>query len=157
MNEKGIAPWAYPPFWAVPPALSAIVAAQLNRDRLSREQLTAVRYLALTIIYLSSTGQIWLSLGESLWPPMLLATLSVVGILAGIGLRVRAFLYQGMSFLLLSVLSMVWHAARNIGHVWPWWAFGVVLGLSILALFGVFEKKRPEVLALIERQRDWEH
>ena len=156
MHERGIAPWNYPSFWAIPPALSLLAAAQLNRHRLSSEQLTAVRYFSITVIYLSSTGQVWLALGESLWPPMLLALLSVAGILSGMALRVRAFLYQGMSFLALAVLSMIWHASRSIGHVWPWWAFGVVLGLSILALFGLFEKNRPEVLLRVQRMRQWE-
>lgn len=45
-------------------------------------------------------------------------------------------------------------------HVWTrWdfrWAFGVVLGLSILALFGLFEKKRPEMLVLVEKMKQWE-
>jgi hypothetical protein len=156
MHEQGVAPWEYPSFWALPPAFSLLIAAHLNRSRLSDDQLTAIRYLCITVIYLSATGQIWVMLGESLWPPMLLALLSVAGILAGIALRVRAFLYQGMSFLGLAVLSMIWHASRHIGHVWPWWAFGVVLGLGILALFGLFEKKRPELLLLVERMRQWE-
>ncbi|MCE9556780.1 MAG: hypothetical protein K8T91_25815, partial [Planctomycetes bacterium] len=156
MYEQGIVPWTYPSFWALPPAFSLLIAAHLNRRRLDDEQLTAIRYLCITVIYLSSTGQIWLMLGQSLWPPMLLALLSVAGIFSGIALKVRAFLYQGMSFLALAVLSMIWHASRHIGHVWPWWAFGVVLGLSILALFGLFEKKRPEMLVLVEKMKQWE-
>lgn len=32
----------------------------------------------------------------------------------------------------------------------PWWVFG------ILILFGIFEKKRDEMLALIGRLRQWE-
>ena len=156
MHEQGIAPWTYPSFWTIPPALSLLAAAQLNRRHLTAEQLTAARYFSITVIYLSSTGQVWLTLGQSLWPPMLLALLSVAGILAGMGLRVRAFLYQGMSFLALAVLSMIWHASQKIDHVWPWWAFGVVLGLSILAMFGLFEKNRPEVLLRIQRMRQWE-
>jgi hypothetical protein len=71
-------------------------------------------------------------------------------------MRVRAFLYLGSSFLLLSLVSMVWHAAQNIGHVWPWWAFGIALGLAILTLFGVFEKKRNEALQLLDGLRQWE-
>jgi hypothetical protein len=51
---------------------------------------------------------------------------------------------------------MVWHAARHINHVWPWWAFGIGLGLAILALLGVFENKRKEVQALLENVRRWE-
>jgi hypothetical protein len=51
---------------------------------------------------------------------------------------------------------LVWHAARSIGHVWPWWVFLFALGVGLLTLFGVFEKKRPEVLALVGSLREWE-
>ena len=94
--------------------------------------------------------------GENLWLPMVLAALSVCGVFAGIALKVRAFLYLGSSFLLLSIISMVWHAARNIGHIWPWWAFGIALGLAILVLFGLFEKKRGEMEQIVSGLRQWE-
>ncbi len=94
--------------------------------------------------------------GESIWLPMILAVLSVAGIFCGIVLRVRAFLYLGAAFLFLSILSMVYHAHRHIDHVWPWWAFGITLGMGILALFGVFEKKRNEVVALVDNLRQWD-
>ncbi len=34
--------------------------------------------------------------------------------------------------------------------------FGIVLGLLILVIFGVFEKKRPELLRVVEDMRAWE-
>ncbi|MEX2176329.1 MAG: hypothetical protein WD872_18345 [Pirellulaceae bacterium] len=146
-----------PQFWLIPPALSVLAAAQLNRSRLPPPTLAAIRYLATIVIYLSSTSEIFIrGVGESLWPPMILAGLSVAGAMLGIMLRIRAFLYLGSSFTLLALITMVWHASRAIEHVWPWWAFGIGLGIAILVLFGVFEKKRPEVLALIGRLRQWE-
>ena len=60
------------------------------------------------------------------------------------------------SFALVSLMTMVAHAAQAINHVWPWWAFGVGMGIAILVLFGVFEKKREEMLRLIARLREWE-
>jgi hypothetical protein len=51
---------------------------------------------------------------------------------------------------------MVWHAARAIEHVWPWWAFGIGLGIGILVLFGLFEKKRPEITAWARQLQQWE-
>jgi hypothetical protein len=147
----------HPQLWLIPPAVSVLIAGQLNRRRLDLGQLTALRYASILVIYLSSTSEMFLrGIGESLWPPMVLAALSVVGVLVGIALQVRAFLYLGASFVLLSVVSMVWHASRAIEHSWPWWAFGIGLGMCILTLFGVFEKKRLEVTAWIERLRQWE-
>jgi len=73
----------------------------------------------------------------------------------GIMLQVRAFLYLGASFVLLSVISMVWHAQRAQG-VWVWWAFGICLGICILVIFGLFEKKRPEITAWVRQLQQWE-
>lgn len=157
LSEQDLTLLARPQMWLIPPAVSVLVAAQINRRRLDAAQLTTIRYLAITVIYASSTAEMFITgVGESLWLPIVLATLSVGGVLAGIALKVRAFLYLGSSFLLLSIISMVWHAARNIGHVWPWWAFGIALGLAILTLFGLFEKKRSEMEELVAGLRQWD-
>jgi hypothetical protein len=156
-HEYGIRLLDHPQLWLIPPAVSVLAAVQLNRQRLSDEQVTGLRYLCITVIYVSSTSDMFITgIGESLAMPMILAALSVAGAFAGILLRIRAFLYMGLSFLMLSIISMVWHAARNINHVWPWWAFGIGLGLAILTLLGVFEKKRTEAQVLFERFQQWE-
>jgi hypothetical protein len=148
---------AYPQLWLIPPALSVLLAAQLNRHRLPPQALAAIRYLATIVIYLSSTSEIFIrGVGTSLWPPMILVGLAVFGAMLGIMLRIRAFLYLGTSFTVLALITMVAHAAQAIDHVWPWWAFGIGLGIVILVLFGIFEKKRAEMLALVARLRQWE-
>ena len=147
----------HPQFWLIPPAASVLIAAHLNRRRLPEGQLTAIRYMCLLVIYVSSTADIFIEgVGDSLWEPMVLATLSVIGVFVGIGLQIRAFLYLGVSFVFLSVVSMVWHAYANIQHVAIWLAFGIVLGILILTIFGVFEKKRPELMRMVEEMRRWE-
>lgn len=147
----------HPQFWLIPPAVSLLAAAQVLRQQLGEQRLTALRYLCLIVIYVSSTGDIFLDgLGRTFWEPMVLATLSVLGMLIGIALRIRAFLYMGVTFVLLAVFSMIWHAYTRIQHVAIWWAFGIVLGLTILTLFGIFEKKRSELQAWITRLKSWE-
>lgn len=156
-HELGLALTTRPQLWLIPPALSLLGAAQINRTRLKPEQLSAVRYFAVTLIYASSSGEMFLTgVGESLWLPLILMAFSVSGILAGILLRVRPFLYSGTGFLLLSVVSMVWHAAQNIGHVWPWWVFGIATGIGVLTLFGLFEKRRNDMLKVLGRLKSWE-
>jgi hypothetical protein len=118
--------------------------------------MTTLRYVGMMVIYLSSAGEIFIrGIGQALWPPMVLLGLSLLGAMAGIVLRIRAFLYLGVTFVLLSMISMVWHAARSINHVWPWWAFGIGLGVCILVFFGFFEKNRDKVTALVERLKEW--
>jgi hypothetical protein len=148
----------HPQLWLIPPALSVLLAAHLQRKRLEPGVLIAIRYAATLVIYLSSTSEMFIvGIGHSLWPPMVLALLGTAGAFAGMLLQIRAFLYLGTGFVLLALVSMVAHAARAIDHVWPWWAFGIGVGLAILVLFGIFEKKRTEVMSLIERLRHWEN
>ena len=157
LRDSGVSIWEHPQFWLIPPAASALIAGQINHRRLSSNQLAALRYASITVIYLSSTSEIFVrGIGDSLWPPMILASLAVAGVFLGIILQVRAFLYLGTSFVLLAVVTMVWHAQRAIQHSWPWWAFGIGLGICILVLFAVFEKQRPQITRWIDRLRQWE-
>ena len=47
-------------------------------------------------------------------------------------------------------------AAVDLHQTWLWFASGIVLGLMILALFGMFERKRQEVLQLVDQLKTWE-
>ena len=140
LEHRGIHFTDRPQLWLIPPAVAVLLAVQLNRTRLTAEQLTATRYFATIVIYLSSTSEIFIHSADFLWPPMILAALSVAGALAGIMFRIRAFLYLGASFTLMAMISMVWHAARELEQTWPWWAFGFGLGIALLVLFALFEK-----------------
>lgn len=154
---EGLGFWQHPQFWLIPASGSVLVAAWLNRDRLSAEQTTTIRYLAGTTLYVSSTADIFIN-GVSVapWLPFVLAGLSVAGILAGMAMRVRAFLFLGASFLVLALLTMIWHAAVNLQQTWVWYVSGIVLGALIIALFAVFEKKRADILRLVDGLKQWE-
>jgi hypothetical protein len=147
----------HPQMWLIPLALIALVAEHVNRGRLSRAQSTGLRYLALGMLYLSSTADMFITgVGNSLLLPLVLAVLSVLGVLAGIVLRVRAFLFLGVAFLFLVVFAQIWHAAVDRTQTWVWWASGIALGVAIVALFAVFEKRRNDVLRLIEEIKKWD-
>ncbi|WP_339735759.1 hypothetical protein [uncultured Gimesia sp.] len=147
----------HPQLWLIPPALSVLIATHLNREKLSTAQLTAVRYFSTISIYVSSTGDMFIAgVAENLWLPVILCGLSVLGMFAGMMFRVRAFLYVGASFLVLSIVSMIWHASQSLGHIWPWWAFGIGLGICILTLFGLFEKRKNEMQELVGKLKTWD-
>jgi hypothetical protein len=156
-HQEGYRLLEHPQLWLIPPALSVLVAAYVNRRQLSQPQLTAIRYASSTVIYVSSTADIFINgVAHNPWLPLVLAGLSILGIFAGILLRVRAFLFMGTSFLLLALLTIIWHAAVDLEQTWLWAASGVVTGVLIIAVFAVFEKKRQEVLDLLERVKQWE-
>jgi hypothetical protein len=156
-NVRGMHFVAHPQLWLIPLSLISLVAEHVNRDRLTEAQATALRYLALSVLYVSSTADMFIAgIGNSVVLPIVLALLSVLGILAGIVLRVRAFLFQGLTFLFVVVFTMIWHAAVQRGQTWVWYVSGIVLGAAILALFALFEKRRNEVARVVEELKRWE-
>ena len=146
----------HPQLWLIPVGLIALAAEQLNRDRVLPAQTLALRYVGLLLVYLSSTADLFIAgLGHGVELPIVLALLSVSGVLLGILLRVRAFLFLGVTFLFLDVFSQIWHAAVDRAQTWVWWASGIVLGVAILTLFALFEKRRNDVLKMIDDLRRW--
>jgi hypothetical protein len=156
-RSEGLGLLEHPQLWLIPFATSVLGAAYLNRDRLNEAQMTTIRYLAISVIYVSSTADIFINgVATSPWLPLVLMALSVVGVLCGIMLRVRAFLYLGTAFLVVSLVTIIWHASANLGWTWLWYVAGIVLGLLIIFLFALFELKRNEVLRMVEGLKQWE-
>ncbi len=147
----------HPQLWIIPPALSVMVGAHLTREHLTAAQLTNIRYITSSVIYISSTAEMFLrDVGVHPWLPIILAAISIAGIALGIFLRVRAFLFTGTAFLSMALLRVIWFAAVDREQTWLWFVAGILAGGVILAVFAVFEKKRQQVLALIEQLKRWE-
>jgi hypothetical protein len=146
----------HPQLWLIPVALSVLIAAHLNRKNFSETQMTGIRYLCLATIYVSSTADIFINgVAQSPWLPLALAGLSVAGVFAGMIFRIRAFLFLGSSFLLLAIATMINFASVNFGWTWLWYVAGIVTGALIITTFAIFEKKRTEILRLVDEFRDW--
>ena len=69
----------HPQLWLIPLALAVLVAEHLDRRRLSEPQRTAIRYLALSVIYVSSTTEFWRNIGQSAILPLVTILLAVLG------------------------------------------------------------------------------
>jgi len=147
----------HPQLWLIPAAVSVLIAAYLNREDFSEQQMTGIRYLALLTIYVSSTADIFINgVAQSPWLPPILAALSIVGVFCGIMFRIRAFLILGSVFLLLAITTMIYYASVNFGWTWLWYVAGIITGALIIATFAVFEKKRAEVLRVVDGLKDWQ-
>jgi hypothetical protein len=156
LNESHISFFQHPQIWLIPIALAALAAEHLNRNRVAEAQRLAVRYMALSVIYVSSTADMYIA-GLADWRlALVLMVLSVTGVLLGILLRVRSFLYLGVTFLVVDLVSMLFYAAVIRGNTWVWYASGIALGVAIIALFAVFEKRRNDVLAAVEQLKVWQ-
>jgi len=77
-------------------------------------------------------------------------------VFAGLTLKIRAFLFLGTAFLVLSLLSIIWTASVNLNWGWLWYVTGIAFGVLIIITFALFEKKRREMLELVERLKQWQ-
>ncbi len=154
-HARGLSLTEHPQLWLIPPALSILAAAYLNRDRLSADAMKTIRYVSLMTVYISSTAEIWLNT-NSPWLPLVLAMLSVLGVMAGILLRVQSFLFLGGVFLLVSIAAMIRYAAQQVHASWPWLVAGLALGMVIVVVFALFEQKRAQMLKLVDGLKEWE-
>jgi hypothetical protein len=147
----------HPQLWLVPVAFSVLIAAYLNEENLTEDQMTGVRYLSLVTIYVSSTADIFINgVANSPWLPLILGSFSLAGVFAGILFRIRGLLLLGSIFLLLSIVTMIWYASANFGWTWLWYVAGIVTGATIIFMFAVFEKKRSEVLRVVDGLKEWD-
>jgi hypothetical protein len=149
--------YQHPQLWIIPVSLSVLAAGHVNRDQLTKDQMTMIRYATLMMIYVSSTSDIFINgVSASPWLTMILLVLSVIGALAGLALRIRAFLFLGTAFLLLSLLAIIWTASVTLNSRWPLFVAGIAFGVLIISAFALLEKKRREILELAERLKQWQ-
>jgi len=146
----------HPQLWLIPIGLSALLAEYVNYDRLTKTQSAVFRYVALSLIYVSSSTEFLGHLGESLWLPMVLILLSVLGVLAGLVLRMRSFVVLGITFLTLVIVTMICHAAFVDEQMWIFWLFGICVAAAIIALSAVLSKRHDDILAAVMRFRQWQ-
>ena len=155
--NEGLSFTSHPQLWIVPPAIAALIFVETNRKFLSTEACVATRYIAILLIYCSSTVEMMMkSFEEMNAAPLVLLGLALVGMVLGIALRVRAFLYCGSVFIFIALIGMVWNAQKAIGSVWPWWVFGIATGVFLIAILGYFEKNRSKFLSYAEKLRGWQ-
>lgn len=156
-HTRGFGFGEHPQVWLIPAAISVLVASYINRERLSSEQTTVIRYSTMMVIYVSSTFDIFLNgVATSPWLPLVLGALATGGVLAGIALRIRAFLFLGTTFLCVALVTIIWHASVSLGWTWLWYVAGIALGAGIILMFALFEKKRQDVLRIIDELKGWE-
>jgi hypothetical protein len=147
----------HPQLWLIPPAASIVLATHVERDRIPKEAASWLRYLCMATIFCSSSSEILIQgLGRSLWPPMVLMVLSLFVGFLGIAFQVKSYLYSSLLFTLFAVVAMVAHAQQSVQHTWPWWVLGISLGIGIMVLFAMFERKRDQLTKLSERLKSWE-
>jgi hypothetical protein len=148
---QGIRFGVHPQLFITPIGLTLIGIAHLNRREFSSTAIRSLRSFAAAIIYASSTTELYTAQG---WAPITLAALCLLGILSGMALRIRPFLYFGTAFLLLDIFIQIYRAGQT--NSWIWWISGISFGLILLVLFAWFERKREQVLNLLDSLKEWD-
>jgi hypothetical protein len=137
---------AQPQLYLIPAGLSAILFAEANREELGRESVNAIRAIGSMVIYLSTAVPMWQFHSFGAWLTLLL--LSLLGIFAGIGLRVQAFLWLGLFCFLFDVLYQV--GRFGVENALGKWAVMLALGIALILFVALTEKKR-----LMQAMRDY--
>ncbi len=107
--------------------------------------------------YLSSSAEIVLKAFDGqMWQPLVLLLLAVVGVLAGIGLRVRAFLFCGATFVMVAALGHGLACAAShrssLAVVGLWHSDWRQLDRHV----GLLRKEPADGARYVERLKSWE-
>ncbi len=153
----------HPLFYIFPVASSVLILAHLLRERLSHRQKKNVR-LACSIALLGSSAFYNLvAFQDSFGYPLVAAMVALLGVLAGISLRIRIYLYLGTFFFVFNTLAVLIQMARYQPAEHIQLLVGLlflVTGLLFTAGFWAFQTQRHAILqryeALMGELEDWE-
>ncbi len=142
--------------YGIPIGIAILLAEQIHHRELKPHVASTMRYIALTLIYLTSSTEFLWELGETVWLPLTLIGLSILGVLSGMFLRIRSFVVVGFMSLALVLGALVYHAAIDQQKIWVLGIAMFALGVPLFVFFMIFEKKKAQILAAVNRFWSWE-
>jgi hypothetical protein len=131
--------------YVIPAAITVLIFAHLHRQELKGKVLTSIRLAASSSILTVSTYEVFFAEGASLLQFISVLLLSLVGITLGIALQIKAFVYVGISFLVINVvgqLGVQFHRESGIIRA----IILIVVGLVILAAMIFFNIHRERIM-----------
>jgi hypothetical protein len=134
--------WLTALVWSLVMGVSALYVAEIEpyfQGLSKRQQRHWLRSLASALIGLTALYQTEIYQPLLLYAGMTLA-LSIGLILAGLGLKVRAFLYIGTVTFVLQIMRVLWLMISDNSLLL--WAVGIALGLVFIWVAATFESKR---------------
>jgi hypothetical protein len=138
-----------PQYYVIPVGLSLLVLLRVFRDALSPEAQAKLRALAITLVYVAGA---WKPLLFQDGGAMLLCVLlCLVGVAAGVALRIRSYVYLGTAFLVTCVLANL--ARFGIRDHRMGAAFLSLLGVGVVGFMVLFTAKRAELQERYARVR----
>ncbi|WP_223638341.1 hypothetical protein [Corallococcus sp. EGB] len=139
-----------PQYYAIPAGLSLLLLLRVFRKSLSRDAYAQLRALAVTGIYVAGA---WKPLLFNDGGAMLLCVfLCLVGVGAGIALRIRSYVYLGSAFLVTAVAANLVRFGMRDHRMGA--AFLSLLGLAVVGFMVVLSAHRATLLQKYARVRD---
>ncbi|MBW4472946.1 MAG: hypothetical protein KME45_21600 [Stenomitos rutilans HA7619-LM2] len=142
------------PLWiAALVSLSLLYLAQVDptfRGASDRDKRHLLRSFATALVCLTGFYQAEVGIAgvSSLLLGFLSISLQLGFILAGLVLRIRAFLFVGTAAFVIQVLRQLWRFIDNYSLLL--WALGILLGLVFIWVAATFEARRSQISALIQ-------
>ncbi len=138
-----------PQYYIIPAGLSLLVLLRVFRGSLEPDTLARLRALAVTIIYVAGA---WKPLLFSDAGGMVLCVLvCLVGVVAGIALRIRSYVYLGTAFLVTCIVANLARFGMRDHRVGA--AFLSLLGLLVVGFMVLLSAHRERLLARYTRVR----
>ncbi len=144
MHSNG---WGQPLWYSTLVGGSLLYVAQVDpglRPAAARGERHLLRSLATGLICLTAMYQT----EADLMLGLLTVGLGIGFVLAGLLLRVRAFLYLGTVTFIVQVLHLLWLFINDYSLLL--WGLGIVLGLLLIWTAATFEARRNQVVALMQ-------
>ena len=132
---------------------SLLYLAQVDpalRSSSDRDKRHLLRSLATGLVCLTAFYQAEVGIAgvPSLVTGFLSIGLQLGFILAGLVLRIRAFLFVGTAVFMLQILRQIWRFIDDYSLLL--WALGIILGLALIWIAATFEARRSQLSALMQ-------
>ncbi|MDY7227404.1 hypothetical protein [Hyalangium rubrum] len=138
-----------PQYYVIPAGLSLLVLLRIFRDSLAPDTVAWMRACAVTVIYVAGA---WKPLMFSDAGGMLLCVLvCLLGVMAGIALRIRSYVYLGTAFLVTCIVANLVRFGMRDHRVGA--AFLSLLGLLVVGFMVLLSAHREKLLARYTRVR----
>jgi hypothetical protein len=138
-----------PQYYVIPAGLSLLMLLRAFRNSLAPDTVTRLRALAVTIIYVAGA---WKPLMFSDANAMVLCVfVCLVGVAAGIALRIRSYVYLGSAFLVTCIVANLARFGMRDHRIGA--AFLTLLGLMVVGFMVLLSAHREKLLLRYARVR----
>ncbi|MBN1205429.1 MAG: hypothetical protein JXB05_10945 [Myxococcaceae bacterium] len=138
-----------PQYYVIPAGLSLLMLLRVFRGSLTPDTLARLRACAVTIIYVAGA---WKPLMFSDASAMVLCVLvCLVGVAAGIALRIRSYVYLGSAFLVTCIVANLARFGMRDHRIGA--AFLTLLGLMVVGFMVLLSAHREKLLLRYARVR----